>query len=102
MCVYTASLQKSASEVKVYLLIWFYVLYNESKYESFTFWNKLQEKMNIFTLFKCSDMYLYIAHFGRAQYVQNCMTECTLHFQCDDLIFSSLITWPDYLVSTVK
>lgn len=33
---------------------------------------------------------LYIAHFGRAQYVQNCMTECTLHFQCDYLIFSSL------------
>ncbi len=41
----------------------FYFTYNESKiYESFTFWNKLQEKMNFFTIFKFAEMHLYIGH----------------------------------------
>ncbi len=39
----------------------FYFTCNESKiYESFTFWNKLQEQNNFFTIFKFSEMYLYI------------------------------------------
>ncbi len=39
----------------------FYFTCNESKiYESFTFWNKLQEKINFFTIFKFSEMHLYM------------------------------------------
>ncbi len=40
----------------------FYFTCNESKiYESFTFWNKLQEKMNFFTTFQFIEMHLYIS-----------------------------------------
>ncbi len=39
----------------------FYFTCNESKiYESFTFWNKLQEKMNFFTTFLFIEMHLYV------------------------------------------
>ncbi len=38
----------------------FYFTCNESKiYESFTFWNKLQEKMNFFTILQFSEMHLH-------------------------------------------
>ncbi len=38
----------------------FYFTCNESKiYESFTFWNKLQEKINFFHHILISEMYLY-------------------------------------------
>ncbi len=39
----------------------FYFTCNEYRiYESFTFWNKLQEKINFFTIFKFFEKYLYI------------------------------------------
>ncbi len=39
----------------------FYFTCNESKmYESFTFWNKLQEKVNFFTIFYFFEMHLYL------------------------------------------
>ncbi len=39
----------------------FYFTCNESTiYESFTFWNKLQEKMNFFMIFNFFLMYLYL------------------------------------------
>ncbi len=41
----------------------FYFTCNESKiYESFTFWNKLQEKMNFFKTFYFIEMHLYIMY----------------------------------------
>ncbi len=38
----------------------FYFICNESNiYESFTFWNKFQDKMNFLTTFKFIEMHLY-------------------------------------------
>ncbi len=39
----------------------FYFTCNESKiYESFTFWNNVQEKINFFTTFLFIEMHLYM------------------------------------------
>ncbi len=47
----------------------FYFTCNESKiYESFTFWNKLQEKMNFFTILQFSEMHLYYLYVNQALY----------------------------------
>ncbi len=34
-------------------------MYEYKIYEMLTFWNKLQEKMNFFTIFKFFEMHLY-------------------------------------------
>ncbi len=48
----------------------FYFTCNESKiYESFTFWNKLQEKINFFMTFKFIEMHLYS---NKAKVILNC------------------------------